>query len=56
MQIVDTISEALGEPRKKPANRTRAARILVGLSEEYVPTSPSLLSAASKRSSAARAA
>lgn len=35
MQIIDAVSEALGEPRKKPSNRSRAARILDGLSEDY---------------------
>ncbi|MGE0544866.1 MAG: replication protein [Dehalococcoidia bacterium] len=35
MQVVDAVSEALGESRKKPSNRSRAARILEGISEDY---------------------
>ena len=33
--MMDRISEELDDVRRRPANRTRAARILAGLSDEY---------------------
>ena len=35
LRAIDDASEALGDARRKPSNRTRAARILDGLSDEY---------------------